>query len=658
MASRAISGKPGGGKSYLATRWILRDLLETENPIVTNIPLDFDGIAAYCEKHGKPGFDVGSRITVLPDESVREFWRYRGNGVILPGLTDSEIASGVRPDPQSFGGPVCYYLDEIHKFLNSREWKNTGPLLLWYISQHRHFGDEVVWITQHVGNVDKQWKSVTQDYTYVQNFAKEKFRGFTKGNKFRVETYLEPYTGSQTLQESEEVKPDWEGVGSCYKTSIAGGDADKGKRVKGLPVWVLFAGIGVAAVLLALFFMYGPDFIGRKMAGEVTKKESSKGPEMWQRTAAVGNATSTRGGAPLVTPDLAPKKEPPSVLAVPLKSVSAHEVLSALNDRGQQMQGVSVYPSPFGSGVVIYGPDLQTVIAVSETIKAIDSEAVNSVVVQAVVLRRSKGKSSSVGMWEALQGVVADGGFGLSQVAFDPVAGILTFGAITGAQETVRLLGSQNVKRYGFEVESRPVLSMSSGRTAWFTSGREVPIPVSQQNIAGTQTSISYKKVNFSLGVTATVMPSGRLVLDVVQSNDDVIGSAEIGGDPVPTIATQSMQTRLELVAGQVAVLGGVEVANRGDDSRHFPVLGAVPPLSWLFGARDKTEEKSELVVALTAFVLPAGVNAREVRRAEPVNVAKREKGKTIPKHSMPLMQRGKLGKQPQPLSSKAKTGL
>jgi len=304
------------------------------------------------------------------------------------------------------------------------------------------------------------------------------------------------------------------------------------------------------------------------------------------------------------------------------------------------------------------GPDLQTVIAVSETIKAIDSEAVNSVVVQAVVLRRSKGKSSSVGMWEALQGVVADGGFGLSQVAFDPVAGILTFGAITGAQETVRLLGSQNVKRYGFEVESRPVLSMSSGRTAWFTSGREVPIPVSQQNIAGTQTSISYKKVNFSLGVTATVMPSGRLVLDVVQSNDDVIGSAEIGGDPVPTIATQSMQTRLELVAGQVAVLGGVEVANRGDDSRHFPVLGAVPPLSWLFGARDKTEEKSELVVALTAFVLPAGVNAREVRRAEPVNVAKREKGKTIPKHSMPLMQRGKLGKQPQPLSSKAKTGL
>jgi hypothetical protein len=96
---------------------------------------------------------------------------------------------------------------------------------------------EHILVTQHVPNVDKQWRSVTQDYTYCRNHSKEKFRGVTKDSNFHIETYLEPYTGTQTLQESSTLKPDWPGIGSCYHTSIAHGAADKGQKVKGLPVW-------------------------------------------------------------------------------------------------------------------------------------------------------------------------------------------------------------------------------------------------------------------------------------------------------------------------------------------------------------------------------------------------------------------------------------
>lgn len=630
MASRAISGKPGGGKSYYAVKLLCDELQSTDRHIVTNLELVEEGIAAYLAKAGRSDIDVYSRITRidLPKaeeaRKVSEFWRYRSGGVILPAISDQDIKAGIRPDVASFGPGVHYFLDELHKFLNSRQWANTGPLLLWYISQHRHFGDDVTWITQHVPNVDKQWRSVTQDYTYCRNHSKEKFRGFVKDSNFHIETYLEPYTGTQTLQESATLKPDWAGIGSCYHTSIAHGAADKGQRAKGLPVWVLYAAVVVAALLLALGFMYGPGWVSRlmisKSADDAEKIRARMGltsPASPSGVAAVGSGVrlpSPAGGAPLETPKL----QDIFNLGVVLEGITSSEVVSSLGT--SQIQGdVVVRPSPFGNAVVVSGTNWQNVVATVETVKLLDRSRAEMVMLQAVVLRTTKGRSSNVGVWHTLQDVVADGGFGLGNIAFDPVAGLVTFGSITAAQEVIRIMGSQNVGRYGFAVESRPVLAAVSGQEAWFTSGREVPVPVTTQNVANAQTSVQFKKVQFSFGVTPSVLPSGRIALKITQSNDDIVGSAEVGGNTVPTIATQSLTTRIELQEGQVAVLGGISLKNEGDDSNSFPILGAIPPLSWVLGNRDKRREESELLVVITAFRVPEGANPLPVRRAEPV---------------------------------------
>ena len=329
-------------------------------------------------------------------------------------------------------------------------------------------------------------------------------------------------------------------------------------------------------------------------------------------------------GAPLDTPKLDDREI--FNLGVMLEGVTAAEVVSALGS--SKVSGdVVVRPSPFGNAVVVSGTNWQNVTATVETVKLLDRPRAEMVMLQAVVMRTTKGSSSNVGVWKTLQDVVSKGGFGTGNIAFDPVAGVVTFGSITAAQEVLRILGSQNVGRYGFKVESRPVLAAASGQEAWFTSGREVPVPVTTQNVSNAQTSIVFKKVQFSFGVTPSVLPSGRIALKIVQSNDDIVGSAEVGGNTVPTIATQSLSTRIELMEGQVAVLGGVSLQNEGDDSNSFPVLGAVPPFSWLFGNRDKRREESELLVAITAFRVPDGSNPLPVRRAEPVKtISHREK--------------------------------
>ncbi len=628
MSSRAISGRPGGGKSLYAVKLLLRELFETQRPIVTNLPLRLENTVKYCLKNNRDDIDVYSRIQILPDDLVPDFWRFRGSGIDpLPPCTNDQYKKGERPAfDQVQPGGVCYFLDEVHDFLNSRNWQKTGDGCLYYITKHRHLGDDVYWITQAIKNVDSQFRSVTQDFTYCRNYSKEKYRGFTKGKYFTATTYLEPLTWDQLRnnpdyqeQEKYPLEPD---VSACYYTSKQKLAADSGVTAKGISMKWLFVGIGGLCLLAILGIIFARNLIVDKAVQKPSQKALATvkaAADKIRSSSDLGGgllpAGSPAHGAPLGTPDLAPKVL--YTVAVPLNSATSREVLENIGQTNPF--GVSVYSAPFGNSVVLTGSDFQNVNALAETVRLLDHEKPETVILQAVVLRMSRGASSSVGIWGTLQDVINDGGFGLGEIAFDPVAGLLTFGSITAAQELIRLLGSNDVSRYGFTVESRPMLAASSGQEAWFTSGREVPIPVTTQGNVNSQTSVNFKKVLFSFGVRPSVLPGNRIALTINQTNDDVIGTAEVGGDPVPTIATQSLYSRIELQEGQVAILGGIEVSNKGDEKSGFPVLGHIPGLSLIFGNRSKRDEKSELVVAITAFRVPSGANPLPVRKAEPV---------------------------------------
>ncbi len=623
MASRAISGKPGGGKSYYAVTLLLDELTSSDRYIVTNLELDETFIADFLAKKGRSDIDVFSRVTRLDDpkadeaKKVSDFWRYRGGGVVLPSIPESDIKAGVRPDVGSFGPGVHYFLDELHKFLNSRQWASTGPLLLWYISQHRHFGDDVTWITQHVPNVDKQWRSVTQDYSYCRNAGKEKFRGMTKGKNFTVESYLEPFTGTQTLQEKHTLVPDWDGIGKCYHTSVAHGAADKGKFARGWPVWWLYVGIGLVTLLACFGFIYGPGLAAKWMihkseSDAVKLRERMGGVSSPAGSGVVGHGRpSVLEGAPLDTPPIASKEV--FNLGVPLKNISVSELLASLIGG---IPDVLVRPSPFGGAVVLSGNSLQGVSGAADMIRQLDVNSSEMVVVQGLVVRTVKSKGSDVGVWRKLQDVLSAPD-SVGSLAFNPLTGILTMGSIQAARDLLLVVGSQDVRRGTFRVESRPILAATSGQEAWFSSGQEVPVPVTTQTVGNAQTSISYKTIQFSLGVTPTCLPGGSIALLVKQSNGDILSSSVIGGNSIPTISTQSLFTRLELREGQIAVIGGIHTLTASDQTSGVPLIGSFPPFSWLFGNRGKKQEDSELLVFLTVYRVPSGANPSEVRRAD-----------------------------------------
>jgi hypothetical protein len=262
MAIIFFSGKPRGGKTLRAFWLIVEELKHGKRNVVTNIDIDLDALQWFMNEQGVT-CDVFKRVTLLTPEEVPEFYRHRGSGVVLDMTGDLKAPIAIEASTEH---PVCglgvlYALDELHIFFNARRWKDTGDACLWYLSQHAKLGDDVYAITQSIGNVDKQFRSVAQEFRYLRNFAKEKFGRFKAGNYFEERTYMQPVTTmTDTACNVEKFKLPKD-LAKCYRTAggvgVPGGAAaDVGRTAKGIPIWSLW--VGLAVLLCGLW--WGSDY--------------------------------------------------------------------------------------------------------------------------------------------------------------------------------------------------------------------------------------------------------------------------------------------------------------------------------------------------------------------------------------------------------------
>jgi hypothetical protein len=269
MAIHAISGKPGGGKSMYSVKLILDELVWGSRVIITNVPLDLARLNEYLQKeHPNKSVDLHARVRLMDEDMTQEFWTYRpakdGYGwVRIPRLDKKQWEEGKKPSyamVEDMG--VMYVIDECHNFFNARAWVGTGRDVLFYLSQHRHLGDTVVWITQAVMNVDKQFRSVTQDYTYLRNLTKEKMGLFRLPALFVRKTYGGPATENSQPMETGSFRLNVTGLASLYSTAAGVGIHDRGQgdmkeRRKGIHWLVPVCGIPLLVLAIVKFVPSG-----------------------------------------------------------------------------------------------------------------------------------------------------------------------------------------------------------------------------------------------------------------------------------------------------------------------------------------------------------------------------------------------------------------
>lgn len=303
MALHFIIGRPGGGKSMTATEIIERALRERSHQnIVTNVPLTIGPLVdektgrcfmtAVNEKYGET-FDAASRIRLLTPEETAEFYLHPGRGLDAKARTALFTRKGKTgckttdvPDLsiRDGFGTTLYVIDEAHHYFNARKWAETGEDCLYYISMHRHWGDDIYILTQHPENVEKQFRVIAQDYTELRNLGYESFLCFRIMNKLmRRESLTWPAkSGAFTLHQI-----DTKYLGRLYRTeggtgmSLETTKADMGKKNRKISiVW------GFAVVLLIGLCLYKmPGILMGKMMGRML-------PGVGQKPAAVAPAVA------------------------------------------------------------------------------------------------------------------------------------------------------------------------------------------------------------------------------------------------------------------------------------------------------------------------------------------------------------------------------
>lgn len=259
MSIHAISGKPGGGKSMYSMKMILEELLYGTRVIITNVGVNLPRLNEYLQKeYPSRSIDLHKRIRLIDEEEMGVFFTIRPIGSKGPRvLTKKEWEAGMTPDYSGITDQgVMYVLDEVHIKFNARQWMNTGQDVLFYLSQHRKLGDTVVWITQAINNVDKQFRSVTQDYTFIRNLSKERMSHFSLPSLFVRQTYTSPPSDNSTPMETGSFRMNVKGLASLYETAKGVGihgraGADTSEKKKGLPWYV-----GVIAVVLVVGLAY------------------------------------------------------------------------------------------------------------------------------------------------------------------------------------------------------------------------------------------------------------------------------------------------------------------------------------------------------------------------------------------------------------------
>jgi len=253
MSVHFIVGKPGGGKSLYAMRLLADELQHGTRPIVTNLSVKLDELNVRYQ-----GCDAVARVRTITEEQCRRFWLCRG-GSDVPVVRSREHLDGKPDFSQSVAtGGVLYVIDEVHLFYNAREWAKVGQEAIWYLSQHRKMGDDIICISQAVEQVDVQFRRLALDFTYVTNYKQRKLLGFQMPPLFHRATFAGMVKGPTDKPMLHGVfRLDPEGLASCYDTAagvgIVGREADRKARRGGLPWWMLPAGlVGVGCLAWAV----------------------------------------------------------------------------------------------------------------------------------------------------------------------------------------------------------------------------------------------------------------------------------------------------------------------------------------------------------------------------------------------------------------------
>ena len=230
--------------------------------------------------------------------------------------------------------------------------------------------------------------------------------------------------------------------------------------------------------------------------------------------------------------------------------------------------------------------------------------------------------------WDRSGGILAFGestGGGVVGLADIAGAATLGFGYINRAGSLIlnaRLNASENNKES--RTISAPRIMAANDQTVSIKQG--VQVPYSSGGSATNPQNTEFKEAALELKVTPHIEENGQIItLDINLKNDSLTrierGYSGSLGDNVIGLRLNSRsvkeeiginineaKTKLMVRDGDTVVIGGILKDSQGSESNRVPGLHRLPLLGWMFQDNQVLNSKEELLIFITANIIPLSI--------------------------------------------------
>lgn len=160
-------------------------------------------------------------------------------------------------------------------------------------------------------------------------------------------------------------------------------------------------------------------------------------------------------------------------------------------------------------------------------------------------------------------------------------------------------------------VLAKPSLRGTEDKTVLLALGDQIPVPtttfapVAAGGLATTPTtSFNLKDVGINLTMTPKVTYDNEIRIDLIVENSAQGPNVSVAGSDLPTFSNRKVTTTLRLRDGESNLLAGLI---REEDRKTLKGLPGVTKIPWLrsiFGATDKSNSSSDIVMIITPHIV------------------------------------------------------
>ncbi len=192
---------------------------------------------------------------------------------------------------------------------------------------------------------------------------------------------------------------------------------------------------------------------------------------------------------------------------------------------------------------------------------------------------------------------------------------------------------TNNGEKRNVKVLSTPMIMTTHAKEGNILVGQSIPYAGSSQSTpvaAGTQTNggavtpgfsnlaqTQFKDILIDLKVTPLIGEDGSIQLKVDQKVDDLLGTSNLSGlGEVPIVGKRQAISHVNVHDGHMVVLGGLQ---RTRDAKGRVKLGffwELPGISQLFGKRNRTNERTELLLFIRPTIVSSQKSTADVTKS------------------------------------------